>query len=78
MLILLYPGAGTRVVTYSLHPGVVATEMGEELASGCMHAIGRSPLTALLKTPLQGAQTTLHCALDDTLAQQNGLYFRYP
>ncbi|XP_059473096.1 retinol dehydrogenase 12-like isoform X2 [Neocloeon triangulifer] len=63
----------TGVVSYAVHPGVVATELGRHLPCGCSWAFQR--FGWVLKTPLQGAQTTLHCALDEKLATQNGLYF---
>lgn len=65
----------TGVVTYSVHPGVVATELGRHLPCGCAWAFQK--FNWVLKTPVQGAQTTLHCALDERLGEQNGLYFRY-
>ena len=30
-----------------------------------------------LKTPVQGAQTTIHCAVTENLEKYSGLYFRY-
>jgi hypothetical protein len=66
----------TGVVTYAVHPGLVATEMGEEITSGCLSAFTMSKFAFLKKTSEQGAQTTLHCALGEALADQRGLYFR--
>ncbi|XP_065347539.1 retinol dehydrogenase 12-like [Cloeon dipterum] len=63
----------TGVVAYAVHPGVVATELGRHLPCGCSWAFKK--FGWILKTPVQGAQTTLHCALDEKLAEQNGLYF---
>jgi NAD(P)-dependent dehydrogenase (short-subunit alcohol dehydrogenase family) len=61
----------SRVVSYSLHPGVVATELGRHVPCGC--AFLRAGW--FLKTPVQGAQTTLHCALDERLEEQNELFY---
>jgi retinol dehydrogenase-12 len=62
--------AGSGVSTYSLHPGVVATEIWREVPGWAR------PLLRLLGmlTPEQGARTTLHCAM---VAPQSetGLYY---
>ena len=62
--------AGSGVTTYSLHPGVVATEVWRSLPW---------PLDWLLKlaliSPEQGAQTTMHCATSASAAAETGLYY---
>ena len=58
------------LLSFSLHPGVIQTEVWR-------HAPWWTrPLMALrgMKTPEQGAQTSLHCVLEAT-REQNGLYF---
>ena len=62
--------AGTGVSTYSLHPGVVDTEVWRELPAFLR------PLLRLrgLLTPEEGAQTTLYCALQAP-ASESGLYY---
>jgi len=62
--------AGTGVSTYSLHPGVVDTEVWRELP-GFLRPLLR--LRGLL-TPEEGAQTTLYCALQAP-ASESGLYY---
>lgn len=61
---------GTGVTSYSLHPGVVATEVWRSLPW---------PLDALVKlfliSPERGAATSLHCALAVDLARETGLYY---
>ncbi|KAF4526251.1 hypothetical protein B566_EDAN001936 [Ephemera danica] len=64
---------GTGVVVYSLHPGAVNTDILDEVP-GCAGAFVTCARRAC-KTPEQGAQTTLHCALDEKLAEQKGLYY---
>jgi NAD(P)-dependent dehydrogenase (short-subunit alcohol dehydrogenase family) len=61
---------GTSVSTYSLHPGVVDTEIWRALPDWAR------PLLRLrgFLTPEQGAQTTLHCALHAP-QQESGLYY---
>ena len=62
--------AGTGVSSYSLHPGVVDTEVWRELP-GFLRPLLR--LRGLL-TPEEGAQTTLYCALQAP-ASESGLYY---
>lgn len=61
---------GTGVTTYSLHPGVVATEVWREVPA---------PFNRLIKLFMiseeEGAATTLHCALSAQAGQQTGLYY---
>lgn len=62
---------GTGVTTYSLHPGVVATDVWRHVPW---------PLKPLLRfvgmiTPDEGAKTTLHCATSAELASETGLFY---
>lgn len=62
--------AGTGVTTYSLHPGVVASELWRPVP-----ALLR-PLIKLFMIPNEsGARTTLHCATAPDLASETGLYY---
>jgi len=61
---------GSGVSSYSLHPGVVDTEVWREVP-GFLRPLLR--LRGLL-TPEQGAQTTLYCALQAP-AIESGLYY---
>lgn len=62
--------AGTGVTTYSLHPGVVATDVWRNVPW---------PFRSLIKlgmiAPEEGAKTTLHCATSDEAGAQTGLYY---
>jgi len=61
---------------YAVHPGYVATEIGKNMSDGGARKMSRGMLWAA-KTPLEGAQTTLHCALDKKLAtQRKNIYYR--
>lgn len=62
--------ASQGLLSYSLHPGVIKTEVWRHAPWWAQ------PLFALrrMKTPLEGAQTTLHCVLHAS-PEQNGLYF---
>ena len=62
--------AGTGVSTYSLHPGVVATDVWREVPW---------PFRGLMKLGMisveQGAATTMHCAAASECAGETGLYY---
>lgn len=69
---------GTKVNTYAVHPGVVDTELSRHFDSFILpgaawfyQRIGG----LFIKTPEQGAQTTLYCALDKKCEDQSGLYY---
>jgi retinol dehydrogenase 12 len=61
---------GTNVSTYSLHPGVVASDIWRAVPW---------PLSVLVKrnmlTTEEGAITSLYCATSKKVAQQTGLYY---
>ncbi|XP_047102046.1 retinol dehydrogenase 13-like [Schistocerca piceifrons] len=69
---------GSGVTTYSLHPGVIATELGRHLddsffpgLSWIFGKLGR----LYLKSPKQGAQTTIYCAVEESISNESGLYY---
>jgi hypothetical protein len=69
---------GTGVTTYSLHPGVIRTELGRHFWPTMplwKRAIYKT-LSFWLKSPREGAQTTIHCAVEESLADVSGLYYR--
>lgn len=71
--------SGTGVTVYSLHPGVIRTELGRYYIPTLplWKRILVKPLVMLfLKTPWEGAQTTIYCAVDESVANQSGLYYR--
>jgi NAD(P)-dependent dehydrogenase (short-subunit alcohol dehydrogenase family) len=74
----LEEAAVNGVTVYSLHPGVIATELGRHLDSiyfrGFRWILGVFA-TPFMKTPEQGAQTTIYCAVDEKCADQSGLYY---
>lgn len=61
---------GTGVTVYSLHPGVVATNVWRKVPW---------PLDKLIKLFMtgseEGAATTLYCATDQALADESGYYY---
>ncbi|CAH0562520.1 unnamed protein product [Brassicogethes aeneus] len=67
-----------NVKTYSLHPGVIATELGRHLGATYFSFVlwaWRNIATYFIKTPEQGAQTTIYCAVDEACANESGLYY---
>ncbi|XP_037546696.1 retinol dehydrogenase 12 [Nematolebias whitei] len=68
---------GTNVTVYSLHPGVIRTELGRHSLQtmALWKRILFSVLIFLIKNPWEGAQTTIYCAVDESAANQSGLYY---
>lgn len=64
---------GTKVTAYSLHPGVVKTELYRNQGSVTKFLL--APARLFMKTPKQGAATTLYCALTDGIEKHSGKYF---
>jgi retinol dehydrogenase-12 len=59
-----------RITTYSLHPGVVATDVWRRVPA---------PLRVIIKLFMisseEGAKTSLHCATSPSAAAETGLYY---
>lgn len=71
---------GTGVTVYSLHPGIVNTELGRSIDKVYfpgMRLLARIFFYPWAKSPEQGAQTTLHCSIDEKAGEETGLYYRY-
>ncbi|XP_068441818.1 dehydrogenase/reductase SDR family member 13-like [Clinocottus analis] len=65
---------GTKVTCYCLHPGAINTELARNTAS--IMQLLLKPVTAFFfKDTVQGAQTTLHCAVEEGIELHNGRYF---
>jgi NAD(P)-dependent dehydrogenase (short-subunit alcohol dehydrogenase family) len=62
--------SGTGVTTYSLHPGVVASDVWRSVPAPIRFLIKRGMLTVE-----EGARTTLHCATDEAAGRETGLYY---
>ena len=62
--------AGTGVTTYSLHPGVVATDVWREVP-----ALIRPLIKLMMISTEEGAATTLYCATSGEVSDQTGLYY---
>ncbi|XP_072241919.1 retinol dehydrogenase 13-like [Leuresthes tenuis] len=68
---------GTGVATYSLHPGIIRTELGRHFWPNIplWKRVVYTPLSFLIKSPKEGAQTTIYCAVDESLQNESGLYY---
>ncbi|XP_022604500.1 retinol dehydrogenase 12-like [Seriola dumerili] len=64
---------GTGVTTYSLHPGVVQTELWRHL-NGPQQILWKMA-TPFTKNSSQGAQTTIYCAVEPSLEKESGGYY---
>lgn len=61
---------GTGVTTYSLHPGVIASDIWRKVPWPVR------PLMKLrMRSPEHGARTTLYCATEPELANESGRYY---
>ncbi|XP_025263371.1 retinol dehydrogenase 11 [Camponotus floridanus] len=63
---------------YSLHPGVIRTELSRYYSRTIIpgaNFIYRNIMRPFIKNPVQGAQTTIHCAVDEKVANETGLYY---
>ncbi|XP_022361141.1 retinol dehydrogenase 12 [Enhydra lutris kenyoni] len=63
---------GTGVTTYAVHPGIVSSELVRHSFLLCLLWRLFSPF---IKSPWEGAQTSLHCALAEGLEPLSGKYF---
>ncbi|KAL2095372.1 hypothetical protein ACEWY4_010091 [Coilia grayii] len=65
---------GTNVTCYSVHPGIVKTELSRNVSLWQMVFI--EPVARLFfLDPKAGAQTTLYCALQEGIEMLSGRYF---
>ncbi|XP_013859005.1 retinol dehydrogenase 11 isoform X2 [Austrofundulus limnaeus] len=68
---------GTGVTTYSLHPGVIRTELGRYFMPTIplWKRIVYKPFSFFIKSPTEGAQTTIYCAVEESLQNESGFYY---
>jgi hypothetical protein len=68
-------------MTFCLHPGAVRTELLRYSGEGVFRWFPYILMLAYpiwlvtTKTPEEGAQTTIYCAVEDNLEKFNGYYF---
>ena len=67
-------GPHSNIKTYSLHPGTIQTELSRHiLFSNILAKITNT--IGLIITPEMGAQTTLYCALEESIENESGSYY---
>ncbi|XP_076842598.1 dehydrogenase/reductase SDR family member 13-like [Brachyhypopomus gauderio] len=65
---------GTNVTCYTLHPGAIRTEIGRH--ANLLWKMILTPITTLFFLDVEfGAQTILHCALQEGIEHLSGCYF---
>ena len=62
--------AGRGIHTYVLHPGVIASEIWRNVPSPL-----RFVMTRFMKSPEQGARTSVYCASGQEVASETGRYY---
>ncbi|KAM3593649.1 uncharacterized protein V6R79_017926 [Siganus canaliculatus] len=64
---------GTGVTTYVLHPGFVQTELGRHMNG--IQGLLLKMANPFAKNSIQGAQTSIYCAVEPSLATESGQYY---
>ena len=65
---------GTGISVYSLHPGPVQTDIGRKYDS-CFYECVKKFISVGMISPVEGAQTTLFCCLEDSIEAHSGRYY---
>lgn len=65
------------VSVFSLHPGVIVTELWSSIQKDhpWLFAVGTRMFQFAMKTPEEGAQTQIYCAVEPGLEKDSGKYF---
>lgn len=63
------------MTTYSLHPGVVQTDLWRHLSG--LEQFLMNFAKPFSKNSVQGAQTTIYCAVEPSLEKESGGYYRW-
>ena len=68
---------GTSVSTFSVHPGWIRSNLVEGAFAKFMQNVVMRPFSGMLGTMdwFEGAQTTLHCLLDDDAPKNSGAFY---
>ena len=65
-------GTNSNITTYSLHPGIIKTDLSRHIPFQKLNNIVMNLLYISVEL---GAQTTLYCALEESLDNESGLYY---
>ena len=67
---------GEGINVYSLHPGVIATELGRHIKDYLgIFSLVLVILRPFIKNVESGAQTTIYCAVEESLSKETGKYY---
>jgi len=66
---------GTGVTTYSLHPGVVKTELLRYNESMCIVSCFQACCCCCFMPATDGAETSLYCCLEPSISEHSGRYY---
>ena len=66
-------GTNSNIKTYSLHPGIIKTDLGRHVTNNSK--IYNLYMKMFFLNEEEGSQTTLYCALDDNLENETGHYY---
>ncbi|XP_054712940.1 retinol dehydrogenase 14-like [Uloborus diversus] len=68
---------GTGVSVYSVSPGMVWTNLGRYMSISWWKMALLAPIAwFFIRTPYEGCQTILHCAVSEEVEGESGLYYR--
>jgi len=65
----------TGVAVHTLSPGMVATDLGRHRLNGISRFFLKPLISLFLKSPLEGSQTVVYCAVSETLDEESGGYY---
>jgi len=70
---------GTGVTVYSLHPGIIRTDLARDFDDkcclACVYKCFFCCCPCMTKSIEEGAKTTLYCAMEPSIAQHSGRYY---
>ena len=67
---------GSGVTVYCLHPGVIATELGRHIKDYLgIFSLALLVFRPFMKSPESGAQTSIFCAVDESIREESGKYY---
>ncbi len=68
-------GPNSNVTVYSLHPGIIKTDLFRNFPP--IYKFFNNLIKPIYMKPKSGAQTTLYCALEESLKDESGFYYEY-
>ena len=65
----------TGINVYSVHPGIVDTNLLKSFDNFCILRLLRPLVSWMLKTPKEGAETVIFCSTEEALNFESGKYY---